>query len=401
MNSYIQEINNTDRCQTRIVISKNNWLEDSAVEQLKQTMTLEGMRIGVGMPDLHPGKGQPIGAVFVSENCIYPHLVGSDIGCGMGLWQLDIPLKKVKLDKWEKQLDDLDCLWDGDIATWLSDRSVDYSDDSFIEHNEKLGTIGGGNHFVEFQKIKEVVQPELFEASGLDKQRVMLLVHSGSRGLGQHISRMHIDVEGANAIPSSDHDRLKAYLKRHDYAVSWAIANRELIAERFCQKLKAKKEMCLDETHNMVESLDREKAQAFLLSTSEQSQYWIHRKGVSTTEQPWVVIPGSRGDLSYLVKPTRDKQCLTRGAFSLAHGAGRKWKRSDVRSRLHKRFTVKDLERTTFGSRVICQQRDLLYEEAPQAYKSISHVINDLVGAGLIEVVATLQPLMTYKTRRK
>ena len=89
------------------------------------------------------------------------------------------------------------------------------------------------------------------------------------------------------------------------------------------------------------------------------------------------------------------------GAFSIAHGAGRKWKRSDVRGRLQNNFKVKDLEITTLGSKVICKSRDLLYEEAPQAYKNIDVVINDMVEAGMIDVIASFRPLITYKTRRK
>lgn len=89
------------------------------------------------------------------------------------------------------------------------------------------------------------------------------------------------------------------------------------------------------------------------------------------------------------------------GGFSLAHGAGRKWKRSESRGRLDKRYSIKDLEVTPFGSRVICKQRDLLYEESPQAYKNISVVVDDLVQAGMVEVIASFKPLITYKTRRK
>jgi len=89
-----------------------------------------------------------------------------------------------------------------------------------------------------------------------------------------------------------------------------------------------------------------------------------------------------------------------RSAFSLAHGAGRKWSRSDSRGRLEKRFSVKDLARTQVGSHVICEDKQLLYEEAPQAYKNITTVIDDLVQSGLADVIAILKPLVTYKVRR-
>ena len=86
--------------------------------------------------------------------------------------------------------------------------------------------------------------------------------------------------------------------------------------------------------------------------------------------------------------------------WSLAHGAGRKWARSDARLRMRERFSVAELAQTGLGGRVVCEERDLLYEEAPAAYKSIEAVVHDLVDAGLVSVVATFRPLLTYKTRK-
>ena len=91
---------------------------------------------------------------------------------------------------------------------------------------------------------------------------------------------------------------------------------------------------------------------------------------------------------------------LSAALHSLAHGAGRKWSRSEARSRLSGRYRIADLERTRLGGRVICEDRDLIYEEAPQAYKDVHQVVRDLEQAGLIDPVATLRPLVTYKTRR-
>ena len=110
-----------------------------------------------------------------------------------------------------------------------------------------------------------------------------------------------------------------------------------------------------------------------------------------------LVIPGSRGSLSYLVSPIGDQH---ENCFSVAHGAGRKWKRSESRSRLHQKYPYKTLLQTKLGSKVICDDKNLLYEEAPQAYKNIDIVIHDLQDAGLIRVIARLKPLITYKTRR-
>jgi release factor H-coupled RctB family protein len=123
---------------------------------------------------------------------------------------------------------------------------------------------------------------------------------------------------------------------------------------------------------------------------------WVHRKGAVTAETEAVVIPGSRGSLTYLVKPLGDGASR---AWSLAHGAGRKWARSEARQRMRERFGMHQLTQTPLGGRVICGERDLLYEEAPAAYKNIEAVVQDLVDAGLASVIATFRPLLTYKTR--
>ena len=124
---------------------------------------------------------------------------------------------------------------------------------------------------------------------------------------------------------------------------------------------------------------------------------WLHRKGAAPADVPAVVIPGTRGSLSYLAVPTGDQQS---NAWSLAHGAGRRWNRLSAKARLKDRYRADSLIRTELGGAVICEDKDLLYEEAPQAYKDIDVVIADMVEAGLLRVVATLKPLITYKVRR-
>ena len=123
---------------------------------------------------------------------------------------------------------------------------------------------------------------------------------------------------------------------------------------------------------------------------------WLHRKGATPSDAGPVLIPGSRGDFSYLVRPTR---LCHDTLLSLAHGAGRKWIRSACKDRLFRLMTPTQMGRTALGSRVICNDRQLIYEEAPQAYKSIASVVQALEGAGLIEVLARTRPVLTYKTR--
>lgn len=419
----VKTIHTSSAADVRLVVSDKNWLESLAVDQLKRTAELPGMCCGVGMPDLHPGKGQPIGAAFITRNQLYPHLVGSDIGCGMGLWKLDVARKKIKLDKWESRLVDLDNpLPDDELEQWLIHADLKTHNKNITcitgeEVHRKLGTIGGGNHFAEIQQVNEIFDDEAFAGLALDKQSVVLLVHSGSRGVGQKILRNHVDQFGGRSLTmessSTENDitehgegALRKYREQHDYAVRWAVANRDVIAARFCKRLGVHRKALLDVSHNTVTAVGKSSLDALGFSqgidNTDAEQYWIHRKGASPTDQGVVMIPGSRGSLSYLVKPrVSNRQDLAAGGFSLAHGAGRKWKRSESRARLESRYKVKDLEVTDFGSRVICKQKDLLYEEAPQAYKNISVVVDDLVQAQMIDVVASFKPLITYKTRRR
>ncbi len=125
---------------------------------------------------------------------------------------------------------------------------------------------------------------------------------------------------------------------------------------------------------------------------------WLHRKGAVSSNSDMVIIPGSRGSFTYLVSPIGKQE---NSCFSLAHGAGRKWKRSDSKGRLKRKYNCESLLKTDLGSKVICNDKKLLYEEAPQNYKNISIVIDDLKNAGLIKVIAILKPLITYKTRRR
>ncbi|PTB83457.1 RNA ligase RtcB family protein, partial [Sulfurovum lithotrophicum] len=121
---------------------------------------------------------------------------------------------------------------------------------------------------------------------------------------------------------------------------------------------------------------------------------WLHRKGATPTNKGAVIIAGSRGTLSYLVMPTEQ---TAKSNYSLAHGAGRKWERSSAEAKLRNRYTKTDLERTIIGSRVLCRDSKLLYEEAPQAYKNIDIVIDDLVEEGLATIIASFRSILTYK----
>ena len=364
-----------------LIASKNTWIEDLAIQQLTKTSQLNGMLRVAGMPDLHPGRGYPIGASFFSKDKIYPALVGNDIGCGMSFWQTSLAASKVNLDKMVKKLADIETALD---KSWLDEIAIGKANKSITNHpfDHSLGTIGGGNHFAEFQAIDEVYQQDSFNELGLDKKHLMLLVHSGSRGLGQSILLDHVAIHNHDGLETIDNG-FSDYIAKHDEAVRWAELNRSLIAKRFIKAVKASGECILDVNHNLVSA-----------KKIDGIEGWLHRKGATPSDNGYVVIPGSRGDYSYLVKPIASSKSL----FSLAHGAGRKWKRGECKGRLDKKFKREDLYRTSFGSRVICGNKELLYDEAPQAYKKCETVIADMQEAGLIELVARLRPVLTFKT---
>ena len=372
-------MNTLTRSNVRLFASSNSWIEGEALRQLYAAANFDGMRLTVGFPDLHPGKGSPVGSAFVTEGLIYPYLIGGDVGCGMALFKTDLVQRDIKLNRWAGLRFDLEHAWEGDVQEVLVGSELEST-----EFDQALGTLGGGNHFAELQMVDEVLDARAFKVFGLGKQQLVVLVHSGSRGLGESILRDYVDEHQARG---SDVESFAAaaYLQDHDLAVRWAKVNRGLLAQRFVQQLGADANLLWDGCHNSITSCER-----------EGETVWVHRKGAVAAEKEPVVIPGSRGSLSYLVKPLGEGESR---AWSLAHGAGRKWARSEARQRMRERFGVHQLTQTPLGGRVICEERDLLYEEAPAAYKNIEDVVQELVDAGLASVIATFRPLLTYKTR--
>jgi release factor H-coupled RctB family protein len=374
-------MNTITETNVRLFASARSWIEGEALRQLYAAAKLEGVSLAVGFPDLHPGKGGPVGAAFVTEGVIYPYLIGGDIGCGMALFKTDLVQRDIKLNRWTELRFDLAHQWEGEVREVLA-----ASDLESTEFDDALGTIGGGNHFAELQRVEEVLDTKAFKAFGLGKQQLAVLVHSGSRGLGESILRAYVNEHQANGADSESF-AAAAYLRDHDQAVRWAKANRSLIARRFVEALGAEAQLLWDGCHNNITRCE-----------NEGEVVWVHRKGAVATQGEPVMIPGSRGSLSYLVKPLGDGASHV---WSLAHGAGRKWARSETRLRMRERFGVHQLTQTPLGGRVICERRELLYEEAPAAYKNIEDVIQDLVDAGLVSLIATFRPVLTYKCRTK
>lgn len=361
-----------------VFASPTSWIESDALAQCHQVAALDGMIHVAAMPDLHPGKGAPIGAAMAST-VLYPFLVGSDIGCGIAVFP--ITLKRVVPANLAPRFPDLDRALDPDDPAWspvegdIGDDGEPYRRHIPAGHVEGLGTVGRGNHFVELARIETVVEPAHASRLGLCAGDLVLIVHSGSRGLGERILRAHTAIHGAGPAPDP-----AAYLAMHDDAVRWGSLNRRLMAARVAHALGAEPtEPIVDQCHNLVEVRDG---------------VYLHRKGAAPGDGRDVLIAGTRATHSYLVAAHAGPEAN----HSVAHGAGRKMSRADALHRGRAKHTVEELRRTPVGSVVVCGDRQLLFEEAPTAYKRIEQVIADLAEHNLATPVAITVPLVTYKT---
>jgi release factor H-coupled RctB family protein len=354
-----------------VFASPTSWIESDALAQCHQVAALAGMIHIAAMPDLHPGKGAPIGAAMAST-VLYPFLVGSDIGCGIAVFP--IKLKRAIPAKLAARFPDLDRALDPERDAEDPAWAV-VAGGIPAGHVESLGTVGRGNHFVELARIEAVLEPGRASRLGLVSGDLVLIVHSGSRGLGERILRAHTELHGAGPAPDP-----AGYLAMHDDAVRWGSVNRRLMAARVAHALGAEPaEPVVDQCHNLVEIRDG---------------IYLHRKGAAPGDGRDVLIAGMRGTRSYLVAAHAGPDAN----YSVAHGAGRKMSRADALRRGRAKHTVEELRRTPVGSLVVCGDRQLLFEEAPTAYKRIEQVIADLVDHQLATPVATTVPLVTYKT---
>ncbi|MGW3784169.1 RNA ligase RtcB family protein [Micromonospora chokoriensis] len=350
-----------------VFASPTSWIESDALAQCQQVAALDGMIHVAGMPDLHPGKGAPIGAAMAST-VLYPFLVGSDIGCGIAVFP--IKLRRAVPERLAARFPDLDRTLDADDPAWAV-----VEGDVPAGHLDGLGTVGRGNHFVELARVGPVLDPGHAARLGVDADDLVLVVHSGSRGLGERILRTHTEAHGAGAAPDP-----AAYLAMHDDAVRWGSLNRRVLAARVAYALGAEpSDPIVDQCHNLVEIRDG---------------VYLHRKGAAPGDGRDVLVAGTRGTPSYLVTAHAGPDAN----HSVAHGAGRKMSRSDALRRGRAKHTVEELRRTPLGSLVVCGDRQLLFEEAPTAYKRIEQVIADLVEHRLATPVASTIPLITYKT---
>lgn len=361
--------------QIKVVKSGKTWIEGKAIEQLKTISKLNGILKTVGLPDLHPGQ-TPVGAVYMSKDVIYPHIIGNDIGCGLALFGTEITKDKFKADKAIRRLGELNCLEEVEITDRLAGVDLPYV--------EKLGTIGGGNHFAELQIIDKVYDLDAFHKLTPDAREVLILVHSGSRTFGDYIlNKFTRENRGQNSLAVGSED-FNGYLNEHDRAMNYAGLNRELIALRIMKTIKINAyRKLLDSVHNSITT-----------KVIEGENYYIHRKGASPSDQGFLVVAGTRGSNSFIVEPAAD---LSEYLYSVSHGAGRKWPRSYCKERLGKLYSSRQRGHLPYIKSLVYRDENHVYQEAPEAYKQIEQVIEDMVSHGMIRVIASLSPLITIK----
>ena len=375
------------------------WLGDIDQDTLTQAKNLANLpfifkHVAV-MPDAHFGYGMPIGGVIASEKMVIPNAVGVDIGCGMCAVKTSltsISTEKLKLvlggirntiplgfkHHKKKQHSSL-------MPKVQSGRSEDFPVVSREYSNAltQLGTLGGGNHFIEIQKGND--------------GHIWLMIHSGSRNIGfqvaKYYNRLAIDLnrKWRSKIPHNwqlaflpvDDVNGRIYLQEMQYCVDFAYANRKLMMERVKDALLAfvhpvSFEPIINIAHNYA-----------AMETHFHKNVLVHRKGATSAKKGEIgIIPGSQGSPSYIVRGKGEPESFK----SCSHGAGRKMGRKQAQRQLNLEKERKSLEDQGILHSVRTK-RDL--DEAPGAYKNIDEVIENQLD--LVEVLVKLRPLAVIK----
>jgi tRNA-splicing ligase RtcB len=284
----------------------------------------------------------------------------------------------------------------------------------------QFGTLGAGNHFLEVQRVEKILDERTAKAFGIFPDQIVIMVHCGSRGFGHQICDDYIKVmldasrKYNIALPDRelccapiDSPEAKRYISAMYCAVNYAFLNRHIIAHWvketigsiFDKKVQEEMHTVYDVCHNIAKLEEHE-------VNGKRKKLWVHRKGATrafwagrpeipqayrSVGQP-VIIPGSMGTASYLLVGTEGgKECWG----TTCHGAGRTMSRSEA-IRTHKDEDVAhNLENK--GISVISASRDILSEEAPDAYKDVDEVVRSVELAGISKIVARHVPIGVAK----
>lgn len=345
------------------------------------------------MPDAHLGKGSMVGSVIATKDAVIPATVGVDIGCGMAAIKtpfkssiLEGRLKDLRLAIEEaipvgfnmyKEAVDEASRWTG----WNSfDNLHEKVQDLTAKSTRQLGTLGGGNHFIEVC---------------LDTaDNVWLMLHSGSRNIGKELAERHINTAKSlhrlNELPAPDlayfiqgTKEFQDYWHDLEWAQSYAMKNREVMMNRllkvfnkmFNKGTAFRPEITVNCHHNYV-----------ALEKHFGEDVFITRKGAINAEQGrYGIIPGSMGAKSFIIKGTGNAKSFN----SCSHGAGRKMSRTKAKQK----YTKEDLAKQTKG--VECRKDAGVVDEIPAAYKDIEKVMRNQ--SDLVEIVAEIKQAICVK----
>ena len=284
--------------------------------------------------------------------------------------------------------------------------------------HDQLGTLGSGNHFLEIQVVSEIFDETLAQKLGLQINQIVVLMHSGSRGLGHQVCTDYLDLmqEGMKRYGITVIDRQLAcvpirsregqdYLAAMAAAANFAFANRQMITHWTRQAFErilgeGALHVVYDVCHNIAK---REEHQV----GSVRKEVLVHRKGATRAFPPGhsalpselrplgqpVLIPGSMGTCSYVLVGTEQAMAETFG--SCCHGAGRAKSRTQAKRETSADELMKEMKQK--GILVKGQSRSGLTEEKPDAYKDVSQVVNVVHDAGIARKVAKLLPIAVMK----
>lgn len=368
------------------------WASAPPPAALRQLQALAELPFVVGrvaaMPDLHVAEAVCVGTVFATERHLVPAALGSDLGCGMSAVRFDFPAAALARDDLQGLLEafgrafgpkcraplppDVEAL----LREPLSTRALERDRERF--GRGQLGTVGGGNHFVELDRDME--------------GDLWLLVHSGSRGCGGAIGGHHARAAKAasgeafalGALDSTS-EAGRAFLLDLDWARRYARANRARLLELACAALserhgaKVRADSAIDLPHNFLAEEEHAGRRLF-----------VHRKGAAAAAAGGKgLIPGSMGTASYLVEGLGEPASFA----SCSHGSGRVLSRTEARQQIGAKDLERSMRRVVFDERLARS----LVEEAPAAYRDVGAVLEEQ--ADLVRPVMRLEPLAVFKGR--
>lgn len=431
---------------------------DRSIEQLLNVATLPGaVDPVIGMPDMHEGYGFPVGGVAATalpDGVISPGGIGFDINCGVRLLasggrrehvgsierlvhelMRSIPAgfgRHGRLELTDRQMTDVLCRGAGAVVHGhglgdsvdlerteaggcLGDAAPDrVSERAKQRGRDQLGTLGGGNHFLEVQVVDAVHDPDAANAMGLFEGQITVLLHTGSRGLGHQVCTDYVremdealasyaitlpDRQLACAPLSSPHGR--AYFGAMCAAANFAWANRQVLTHRIRQAFRTilgddDVRLVYDVAHNIAK-----------IEKHGGRTVCVHRKGATRAFGPGsaelpdayrpigqpVLIPGSMGTASYVL--VGESTAAEIAFASACHGAGRAMSRTEAKRRTQGAAVRRELEAS--GIVVRCWSNSELAEEAPLAYKDVDRVVSVIERAAIARKVARLRPIGVVK----